>query len=393
MKLFVQSLPFMSNPIPIRWYIMATILHTSTDCTNNADIPPFINQDIANRVRKIMTIQEVTSLAQDLGLYESHDKLIAMLSYLHDLGEIIYCRQVDSSDRIVTNVYWLLRIFRTIIQLPDYSSGSLNIKSLYKMAEETGKISSIYINHVLESYGLDDDTKNSIINLMKNYDILCKIESGNGKDECHDFESDKNKDEYHYFVPYLLQTDFKPFDLTKYNESSPLYIGYEHDDVPHIPNGIYYCLLSSCLKQWNNQDVELCYHCAKFYLGSNHYYIIIKKDGSHIALQYCYQKLDNPGSAVLTSIYNDRPHDIIKDKLSLLIDNRMPKFKGSTIRYYVRCHHCKKLTYIESNYKPQSDNYIQCQNKFCGMKFRSQSIIDWIHPNQECENGKLIINW
>ena len=151
--------------------------------------------------------------------------------------------------------------------------------------------------------------------------------------------------------------------------------------------------MSSCLKEWNNTKVELYYQCAKFYLTSGRHYIIIKKDNSHIALQYCYQKLDNDEvaksikSKVDSSIRRDRPHDVVKQKLSLLIKNRMPKFKRSTIRYYVRCDECRKLTFIENdNNASQNDNWIECQR--CNMSFESKSIADWMYVNGEHKNGK-----
>ena len=379
MKSFVQSLPFMRNPIPIRWYIMATILHMPTDSGNNELIASIINRIRATRVHKIMTIQQIQSLAKDFGLYEGDDELIAMLSYLHDLGEVIFCRAADGV--IVTDVDWLLHIFRAIIQLQDCSSGSLEMQSLYRTASQTGKISTKYINHVLLPKMLDDKTKKSIISLMENYDILCKIKSNDDEEDCQ------------YFVPYLLGSDVKPFDLSEYHVSEMLYFGYEHYDIPYIPDGIYYCLLSSCLKEWNNAKVDLYYQCAKFYLPSKYHYIIISKDNSHIALQYCYQKLDNRAtaniikSAVETSIYQNRPHDIVKEKLSTLIKDRMPKFKGATIRYYVRCNRCRSLSFVEN--ESQTGNLVQCQNKSCNKLFESQSVNDWMYLNEEHAKGKL----
>ena len=381
MKSFVQSLPFMCNDIPIRWYIMATLLHKPLDSSNDEVV--FINGIRDTRVHKIMTIQEIASLATEFGLYEDNDKLLAMLRYLHDLGEVIFCNQADSIIVIVTDVDWLLRIFRAIIQLHNCPSGSFEIQSLYDKASLTGKISTKYIDYVLEPYNLNDETKTSIIKLMESYDILCTIKS----------ESDDG--ESHYFVPYLLRPDVKVFDLKRYHVSKILYIGYERDDVPYIPDGIYYCLLSSCLKEWNNTKVELYYQCAKFYLKNGRHYIIIKKDNSHIALQYCYQKSDNPVTAksikskVETSIHTDRPHETIKQKLSLLIKERMPRFKKSTIRNYVRCNECRKLTFLEnSNNVSRNDNLIQCENANCNMIFESESITDWMFVNGEYKNGK-----
>ena len=385
MKSFVESLPFMCNPIPIRWYIMATILHTPIDSPDDKVVTSFINLIRDTRVRKIMTIQEIQSIAIDFGLYEGDDELTAMLSYLHDLGEIILCRQVDKYGIVVTDVDWLLRIFRAIIQLHSCPSGNFQIQSLYDEAGRTGKISTQYINYVLASYKLDNETKKSIINLMQTYDILCRIKSDNDDDD----------DDCNYFVPYLLRPDVESFDISEYYVSDILYIGYQYNHIPYIPDGIYYCLLSSCLKQWNNTKVELYYQCAKFYVTKSHHYIIIKKDNSHIALQYCYQKFDNPASAkmikstVKTSIRKDRPHDNVKDKLSSLINDRMPKFKGAKIHYYIRCKECNNLTLIDYARESQYGKLIPCQNKSCYKLFESETMDDWIYVDKEDKNGKL----
>ncbi|EDV19049.1 uncharacterized protein TRIADDRAFT_62498 [Trichoplax adhaerens] len=71
-KEFVLSLFFIRNPIPIRWYIMATILNTSFHRYENQESSSVIDQIRAARVRDIMTMQDVTLLAQDYTLYENH---------------------------------------------------------------------------------------------------------------------------------------------------------------------------------------------------------------------------------------------------------------------------------------------------------------------------------
>ncbi|RDD35815.1 hypothetical protein TrispH2_012192, partial [Trichoplax sp. H2] len=325
-KEFVLSLFFIRNPIPIRWYIMATILNTSFHRYENQESSSVIDQIRAARVRDIMTMQDVTLLAQDYRLYESKDELKVMLMYLHDLGEIVFCQKAGDNGIIITNVDRLLDIFRAIIQLDECFSGSLELKSEYKKASQTGRLSRVYIEYSLKKFKLDENSKNWILNLMEIYDIICSIRNDNIE----------NREDSQYFVPYLLRPDVKPFDLSRFHKSDWLYIGYSYKEVPHIPDGIYYCLLSSCLREWNNTKVEICYQCAKFYLKEDHYYLIVKKEQSYIGLQYCYQKMADVKtdqmfkSKIRDCIREKHPHDIVLKKLSSIVAERMPKFYNAT---------------------------------------------------------------
>ncbi|RDD36934.1 Nephrocystin-3, partial [Trichoplax sp. H2] len=159
-KAFVQSLPFITNPIPIRWYIMARILNKSLPTnSNNQPASSIMNQIRHSQVHNIMTMQQIVTLSQQYGLYENHDELIAMLMYLHDLGEVIYCDKVGDDGIIITNVNWLLNIFRSIIQLQDFVQGSAQIKRDYEVASQTGKLSRSYIDHAIYKFNLDDNSK------------------------------------------------------------------------------------------------------------------------------------------------------------------------------------------------------------------------------------------
>ncbi|RDD38975.1 hypothetical protein TrispH2_010193 [Trichoplax sp. H2] len=356
---------------------MARILNKSLPTnSNNQPASSIINQIRHSQVHNIMTMQQIVTLSQQYGLYENHDELIAMLMYLHDLGEVIYCDKVGDDGIIITNVNWLLNIFRSIIQLQDFVQGGAQIQRDYEIASKTGKLSRSYIDHAIYKFNLDDNSKQTILALMDAYDILCSITN----------EKNDNGEECQYFVPYLLRDDVKPFDLPNYHQSDWLYIGYERTDIAYLPDGIYYCLLSSCLKEWNNTDVELYYQCAKYYLANDNHYLVVKKEESHIGLQYCYQKINETKRSqsiidkVTNSIFVKRPHEIVKNKLISTVNERMVKFKGAACRYFVKCSECNTPTSITEEYKEGDQNWIQC--KHCKMEFASQSLNDWMIYNE-----------
>ncbi|RDD40856.1 Nephrocystin-3 [Trichoplax sp. H2] len=367
-KKFAQSLPFMKSSIPIRWIIMATILRVASFSHDNPSTSSKINQIRTDSISNIMTIQEVINLAQKYCLYENEEELIDMLTYLHDLGEIIFCKKAGYGGIVVTNVDWLLKIFRSLIQCHECPSGSSSIISEYEKASQTGRLSRSYIDYVLQK--LDEDAKKNILKLMETYDIVCQI------------KNDNDEDESKYFAPYLLRSDVDPFNLTGYLLSDWFYIGYENKDIPYISDGIYYCLLSACMKEWNNTKVELYHHCAKYYLANDGHYVIVKKEGSYIGLQYCYQKVreseieDKIMDKVFNSLHSKRLHAIIRAKLVSIIEERMPKFKNKNCQFYVQCSYCNKLTSVKCKINVQIQNWIQCQN--CHNYFESNSISDWI---------------
>ncbi|RDD39773.1 Kinesin light chain [Trichoplax sp. H2] len=382
-KTFIRQLPFMSNPIPIRWYIMAALLKKSIH--NEATSSD--NNEIRNsQVRNIMTMKQMETLAQEYGLFESREKMIAMLKYLHDLGEVIYCDNVRSEAIIITNVDWLLNIFRSIIpiQVNNFTQEDIPMKQEYDIACLTGRLSRRYIDEAILKFDLDENNTRTILELMEAYDILCTIRS----------ELDENGTGSQYFVPYLLQQDVAPFDLSTYHVSDWLYIGYKQEDIPYLPDGIYYCLLSSCLREWNNTDVEVYYQCAKYYLVNDNYYLIVKKEKSHIGLQYCYQKSDPPAiynsviDKVKNSIFVERTHNIVKNKLIAIMKMRMMKFQEEHCRFYVKCSKCSEQIPIVKEYKKEDENLIRCQH--CKNVLSSQSLNDWIIYKEELWNGLLI---
>ena len=360
MKDFIQSLPFMYKRIPIRWFIMATIFRNPPKNNQNESASSKMNNIRNIRVNNIMAVEEVKSIAKDLRLYENDADLAAMLAYLNDLGEIFLCSKNDQNGHIVTNVKWLLKILCNIIHPQQNREDNLNTKTIIAEANKTGRISRAYVDQALSQLDIDEKTKDYIINLMQSYNILCTIGTTSDNNKCQ------------YFIPCLLPPDEEKLDSETKYISKQLYLGYDIDIVPNISDEAFYCLLSLCIKKWNNTNVKLYYRCAYFFMTKSDHYLIVKKETSHISIQYCYQKTKNAelkkaiDKKRKTLILQIRPQKFIKDQLSSLMAERMPKCKGARIRYYVRCLGCNKLTYLSDNEEIFDDNIIhhnQDENK------------------------------
>lgn len=371
-KSFAESIASIThNTIPIRWCIMANILGKPI---TNEEPSSFINQIRLNRVKRVMTFLEIRSLAKEYGIYHHHDDLVSMLSYLNNLGQIIYYQTSDGDKVIVTEIDWLPNIIHDIISFKDYTPESSQMQATDKKTSRTGIISIKNINYALSRNGVDDSSKKNIISLMEAYDIIYCIKNYKNKDECQ------------YLVPNLLQPDVQPLDLSQYHVSDLLYIGFKPTVVPYIPDTIFYRLLSLSLREWNT-EVEFFYQCARCYLIDDAYYIIIKKDTSHISLQYCYQEAENHQvvtvDKVKNLIHDRKPHILIKSILSSIVHEKMLQFTRATCRFYIRCTKCLGLTTWYYEDEPVA-NRIKCSN--CDELYESQSIDDWNFTNFTREN-------
>ena len=391
---FVESMPSMlftkdDKGIPIIWYIIAVILHTGIDDSNNQDIAnlkEILRDNKIPKATKIMEWNDVQKLLISCGLYNRNsndDDLRKILSYLHDIGEIIYCDMTDKGRIIITDVNWFLKIMRGIIQLHDSKSSikaaRLDIKSDYKEAYKTGKMSKGYLDYILTNNQVEKEEQKKVLQLLEHYDIICKIKS-------------KNDTNIKYFVPYLLDPEIQELHSSDYYTSEKLYIGYRNHEFPCIPDGIFYCLLTSCLKEWNDDDwndddLEIHHQCVRYYLTKDEHYIIIKKEKSHISLQYCYEKSQNTQGIfanIENSIYVNQPHKKIQNKLREISQGKMPKYKDLCCQFYVKCEKCQPVKFIEvkddsrshSGNSSRPKNNIRCPK--CKKTRSYQSIDDWM---------------
>ena len=369
---FVSHLPFMKRSIPVRWYIMATLLHSCDDDTNSTT-QSSNETDIAIKISNIMSVDQIRELAIDCGLYDNDTNLHDMLLYLHDTGEILYCQRGGLQQMVVTNLDWLINIFRAIIKLDLNDIKSATVREYYVLARTTGKMAGKCVDYAIAQFNLKANEIEFILKLLQSYNIICPMEDNQ------------------YLVPYLLQTVTQQFDISDYQISEWLYIGYDHQVISYIPDGIFHCLVAACYQTWQFPQVELAYQSAKFCLRDDHHHVIIKKERSFIALQYCYQYDQDSEVAkwivdnVEVSIAEKCPHVIIKDLLSNIVQERLPKFKHATPYYSVTCTKCSQQTDITSH-APTNPILIQCSQ--CNGFFKSQALKDWKFDAQNQVEGK-----
>ena len=365
---FSSVLPFTSRMIPVRWYIMAALLQ-SEQITNSDD--RLSNRSEDDLISNIMTFQQFQQVAINCGMYQEDQDLHNMLEYLHDLGVLLYCRQQIDDPVIVTNMAWLLNILGALVTINEHSFRSAAIRHDCQVAFTTGKISELCFDYVTRQFHLTSKSKELILRFMEYFCIACRIQSN---------DQDRQHEECHFFMPYILQVNTQQLDLTGYWRSNWLYVGYDPNDINSIPNFIFHCLLVSCLNHWKNSNVKLYSQYAIYDFNDEDYQLIIKQEKSFIGLQYCYRTIQDIGLAasvsdnIKLSIDTNRPHDRIKEQLSLIVDKQMPNCSNAVCRYYVQCPKCELPTCISHRYQ-DNPSIIRCH---CSQVFISSSVGDWM---------------
>lgn len=383
MKAMLPSLSRQNHLVPIRWYILLYLIRLAIEDHNIATADSH-NLNEKQKIGMVMTEQQVQQIAQSYKLYESSQDIRSMLLYLRDLGEIIYCRIENDQGIVVTDAHWFVAILRRLIHVETCSLKNTENDHIYELIDQYGVLSKSFIQLRLRSFNLDGDQMKLILKLLENEDIICLIDLNNSQDD-------------YYLVPHLLRSDGEEFDGSKYTTSEWLYIGYDSIHIPCIPDNIFYRLLSSCVKLWNNQQLQFYYQCAKYFVKDKFHYIVIKKEGSHIGLQYCYQNANDRQyfQSVITiinqSIYKQRPHEHIKNMLEKIITQNLPGFSKVPCGFYVKCALCQQFITIDSGRNASIPDIAYCQD--CCLHFSSQAIRDWIRSPDDRTSSRSNEGW
>ncbi|EDV21902.1 uncharacterized protein TRIADDRAFT_64193 [Trichoplax adhaerens] len=340
-KSFTEVLPFESREIPTKYYCMVNNLHSKRD-----------------KVKNIMTIGEVKRLAMDCQLYEENTDcknvdgdLRNMLEYLHEIGELLFCRVRTEKHIIVTDIPWLIKSFRKVVKLigkDNVSNGYL--LACYNKAEKEGKLLKGVIDMALtskdltsgasEACELTKDEKEHILEIMEYYNIICPIQTVEQTDNAV------------YIVPCLVTPGASGTIETEddMKESEFLFIKCNEKKLPFISDGIFYCLLAACQTVWNNNDVIINYRCARYYVKEGKYFIIVRED--------------------LVLVCN------INITYQMMINGRMPTFLENDCLLHIKCSSNTCNQYIELSQNDQDDN-VEKSCKKCNRSPDLKSLDDW----------------
>ncbi|RDD37085.1 putative serine/threonine-protein kinase pats1 [Trichoplax sp. H2] len=336
-----EKLPFITDPIPVRWYEIIQILRGERE---------------DKTIKKLLTKTQVKDLIDKHHLSKQGEKLDSLLSYLHNIGQIVYCDKDEIlSNWVVSDIDWLIEVFCSLIRISFFKSSHADDWSEYEKIQNTGKISEEYIRQVWSKFNLDDEERKYVLSLMTHYDILCEASELQGKDRI-------------YLIPCLLKTQPKSDALYPSNSTTSkyIYLGFDEKELPYISYNIFYCLISQCLQKrgWNNGRVKLYQNCASFRIspGIN---LIIDKLSTVIGLQLVYRHPNLQSKEVRRRLTKTAVElhvkDAIESALRIVLTKWMPNMSHIRIKVSVKCPYCGELVNIEDGLSDDK-SFLDCLN-------------------------------
>ncbi|XP_078701405.1 uncharacterized protein LOC144927688 isoform X2 [Branchiostoma floridae x Branchiostoma belcheri] len=214
--------------------------------------------------------QDVVDLARSDDVGITDDSHVAdILSFLHDLGDIIFINEPVLRDHVALRPQVMIDVFKTIITVPEYQqdrSTDGEVADMWRRLEKEGILSDRLLTIIWTK--ADQKMQKPFLmrhkpflkRLMEKYYLLCNATPIGGFD---DTSGDPEKEEI-YFVPSLLATT--PDDSTLYPEhmrryQHPLYVVF---DNMFLPSGMFYRLQAICVRRFGLQESEVFAGCGRF---------------------------------------------------------------------------------------------------------------------------------
>ena len=339
-----QKLPFMNVDIPVRWYQIIEVFRGKKD---------------TQMIKPILTKAQIKQLIDKHQLNKEGENLDEVLSYLHSLGQIVYCQQdTNLSNMIVCNIDWLIEVFCSLIRISELQSSYGDDWVEYEQIRSTGRISDRYIRKVWDKFNLNENERKYVLSLMAHYDILCPTSE----------IVRRNSNNRIYLIPCILDVKPKMNDLYQEDcvKSQNIYIEFDKDELPYISYNIFYCLIVECLKnsEWNNRAVKLYQSCAVFRISPG-IHLIIDKLPSAIGLQLVYyppylQRKSETKKLINVAKEID-PKSLIECYLRRIIGKWMPYLKDIEMVVSVKCPRCGELLDVEIGLS-RDKSFLHCDN-------------------------------
>ena len=182
--------------------------------------------------------------------FNDTDDVEELLHFLQARGRIIYQDLPENPNGLVVlDPQWLMKILCEIITVRPVWKSDPVIQKDYQVLGNQGLLSQQLLNRAFEHLELSD-IRNSLIHIMKSFDIICNSKNCKGED-------------YPYFVPCMLKSPKKNTRGTDMrNGPLPVFLTFNNN---YVPSGLF-CRLVVHFWEWTSQ---LCGSCTAPSLFSN----------------------------------------------------------------------------------------------------------------------------
>ncbi|XP_078621038.1 uncharacterized protein LOC144887592 isoform X2 [Branchiostoma floridae x Branchiostoma japonicum] len=214
--------------------------------------------------------QDVVDLARSDEVGITEDSHVAdILTFLHDLGDIIFIDEPALCDHVVLRPQVMIDVFKTIITVPEYQQDrgtDKEITEMWRRLENEGTLSDRLLTIIWTKADQKIQkpfllrNKTFLKRMMEKYDLICNATPIGGFD---DIVEEAQKEEI-YFVPSLLaakpdESILHPGHMRIYRY--PLYVVF---DNTFLPSGIFYRLQAICVRTFGLEMSQVFTGCGRF---------------------------------------------------------------------------------------------------------------------------------
>ncbi|XP_019617588.1 PREDICTED: uncharacterized protein LOC109464919 [Branchiostoma belcheri] len=247
-----KGLWFMGQEVPMTWlHLKSKLMDKRRD-----DVPFCRFQDVVDLARSDVGITDNSHVAD-------------ILTFLHDLGDIIFINEPILRDHVTLRSQVMIDVFKTIITVPEYQQDRITdgeVAKMWRRLETEGILSDRLLTIIWTKADQKMqkpfllEHKDFLKRLMEKYYLLCNATPIGGLD---DTSGDPEKEEI-YFVPSLLSA--KPDDSTLYpgdmrRGRRPLYVVF---DNMFLPSGMFYRLQAICVRRFGIEESHVFAGCGRF---------------------------------------------------------------------------------------------------------------------------------
>eukprot|EP00057_Strongylocentrotus_purpuratus_P026010 XP_011680484.1 PREDICTED: probable serine/threonine-protein kinase roco11 [Strongylocentrotus purpuratus] len=208
------------------------------------------------------------------------DELPTMLTFYHDLGNVVYYGGIEDQqsllrDMVILNPQWLIDVFKQVITIVAPAKRDGIVSDAWTTLEEDGILEDRLIQHMWQGFL---EQKEALVQLMANFDLICEAPVERLQQEQHDGVDTEESNETEkvvkkrYYVPSRMTSHCPPEEIAQIKSSTDFYVDFNH----FLPDGLFHRFMSRAVRWMRERDGEP--------VNLFHRHISIMVDGVHQAL-------------------------------------------------------------------------------------------------------------
>ncbi|XP_030849143.1 probable serine/threonine-protein kinase roco11 [Strongylocentrotus purpuratus] len=205
---------------------------------------------------------------------------LTMLTFYHDLGNVVYYGGIEDQqsllrDMVILNPQWLIDVFKQVITILDPAKRDGIVSAAWNTLEKDGILEDRLIQHMWQGFS---EKKEALVELMAKFDLICEAPveqlQQEQQDGVHTEVSNETEKvlQKRYYVPSRLTSPCPPEEIAQIKSMTDFYVDFRG----FLPDGLFHRLMARAVRWMGERDGEP--------VNLFHRHISLMVDGVHHAL-------------------------------------------------------------------------------------------------------------